>query len=59
MTFDVTLEAAPEDTCWLTLASSPGAGPRARRDAWLGTGPIAGASPHPGQTSTPGRAAWP
>jgi len=33
---DLTLEPAPLDTCWLTLAATLDAGTRARRNAWLG-----------------------
>jgi predicted metalloprotease with PDZ domain len=35
MTFQVMLESAPNDTCWLTLASDAPANVVARRDAWL------------------------
>lgn len=33
---DLTLEPAPLDTCWLTLAATVDDATRARRDAWLG-----------------------
>jgi predicted metalloprotease with PDZ domain len=33
---EVTLAAAPHDTCWLTLATTISGEVRARRDAWLG-----------------------
>ena len=36
MSFGLTLEAAPEDTCWLTLADGADAAAIARRDARLG-----------------------
>lgn len=36
MTFDVTLAAAPADTCYLTLQPDVDAATAARRDAWLG-----------------------
>ena len=35
MRFDVTLDAAPDDTCYLTLDSAPTPQAEARRDAWL------------------------
>ena len=38
MTLDLTLEAAPEDTCWLALADGADAATTARRDAWLNAG---------------------
>jgi predicted metalloprotease with PDZ domain len=37
MTFAVTLDAAPEDTCWLALDDAVPAEAVARRRAWLGT----------------------
>ena len=36
---ELALEAAPEDTCWLTLAAVVDDDTRARRDAWLGIAP--------------------
>ena len=36
MTFDVALDAAPADTCWLTLAADASPETIARRQAWLG-----------------------
>ncbi len=36
ITADITLAAAPSDTCVLTLAASPSADALARRQAWLG-----------------------
>jgi predicted metalloprotease with PDZ domain len=33
---ELTLEEAPRDTCWLTLAAKAVPEVRARRDAWLG-----------------------
>ncbi len=36
MTFEVTLEAAPEDTCWLAPDENASAAARLRRAAWLG-----------------------
>ncbi|HEX5863278.1 MAG TPA: PDZ domain-containing protein [Casimicrobiaceae bacterium] len=44
MTFGLTLEAAPEDTCWLALADGADAATMARRDAWLNAGPTAAAA---------------
>ncbi|HTP98350.1 MAG TPA: PDZ domain-containing protein [Casimicrobiaceae bacterium] len=35
MTFRVTLDAAPEDTCYLTLDASPAGAVEQRRNAWL------------------------
>ena len=35
MRFDVTLDAAPDDTCYLTLDPAPPPQAEARRDAWL------------------------
>ena len=35
MTFQVTLEAAPEDACWLALDEGASAAARLRRTAWL------------------------
>ena len=34
--FQVTLEAAPADTCWLALDEGASAAARLRRTAWLG-----------------------
>ena len=36
LVFDVTLDAAPEDTCHLALASDASAEALARRAAWIG-----------------------
>ncbi len=33
---ELVLEAAPQDTCWLTLAAASTTTTRARRNAWLG-----------------------
>ena len=35
MPFRVTLDAAPDDTCYLTLDAAPGPQAEARRNAWL------------------------
>ncbi len=39
--FGLTLEAAPQDTCWLALADRADAAAIARRDAWLQAGSAA------------------
>ena len=41
MSFGLTLEAAPQDTCWLALADRADAAAIARRDAWLEAGSAA------------------
>jgi predicted metalloprotease with PDZ domain len=42
---ELVLEAAPQDTCWLTLAASIDDATRMRRDAWLGIVPPSRAAP--------------
>jgi len=39
---ELVLEAAPQDTCWLTLAATIDDATRARRDAWLGISGVSG-----------------
>ncbi|HEY2969219.1 MAG TPA: PDZ domain-containing protein [Casimicrobiaceae bacterium] len=47
MSFALTLEAAPEDTCWLALADRADAAAIARRGAWLEAGSAADATGQP------------
>ena len=42
---ELALEAAPEDTCWLTLAAVVDDDTRARRNAWLGIVPPSHVAP--------------
>ncbi len=45
MTFDVTLDGVPIDTCWLAVAPDADAAAVARRSAWLGAANSAAAAP--------------
>jgi predicted metalloprotease with PDZ domain len=53
MEFSVELDAAPPDTCWLTLTDDADSNARARRSAWLG-GSWANQSAGPGVSSPRG-----